>query len=141
MLQEITIIIEPLEDTVISGVSDGTPNVISTTDLNLTPVISNDNYAVVVSPGIPVAIPGSGGAQTGFREVFTLTNTELTNKGLTLSNTPNPANKVTITVQGGVTQFYNVDFTVSGDQISWDSLSLELYLVTGDKIIVDYLVE
>lgn len=74
------------------------------------------------------------------QEDFTLTGTDITNKYVTLSFAPSPANETSVDVIGGIKQDYSVDFTVSGSQLSWNSLGLEALLSSGDKLVITYFV-
>lgn len=86
-------------------------------------------WLVVSSPGtIPYVV-----------DLFTLSPTDITNKFVTLSSAPIPANKTILNVIGGPVQDYGTDFTVTGTQLSWSSLFLDGLLVSGDKLIVQYI--
>lgn len=71
-------------------------------------------------------------------EKFTLDSTDITNKYVTLSASPIIAAKTCLNVIGGIEQDYSVDFTVSSNQLSWNGLTLDGVLVSGDKLIVYY---
>jgi hypothetical protein len=72
-------------------------------------------------------------------DLFTLSPTDITNKFVTLSSAPSPASKTILTVIGGPIQDYGTDFTVSGSTLSWSGLFLDGVLVSGDKLIVQFI--
>lgn len=82
---------------------------------------------------------GSGGGGSGLTiDKFTLTGTDITNGFVTLTGTPvTPANTI-LEVIGGVVQDYGIDFTVSGNQLSWTGLGLDGVLTSGDKLIIEF---
>lgn len=71
-------------------------------------------------------------------DLFTLTNTDITNKYVTLSSAPQDASKVRLDIVGGPTQVYGTDFSISGNQLSWSTLFLDGVLAAGDMFIVQY---
>lgn len=71
-------------------------------------------------------------------EYYELDLTDELNKFVTLSNTPSQPSKVILDVIGGTSQEFSVDFTVSGDQLSWNGLGLDGFLVSGDKLRIYY---
>ncbi|MEM4385373.1 MAG: hypothetical protein QXD03_02360 [Candidatus Anstonellales archaeon] len=71
-------------------------------------------------------------------EYFTLTSTDISNKYITLTNTPSISNAVRLDVKGAPPQFYNDDYIVSGNTLSWNGLGLDGLLVEGDKLRVIY---
>lgn len=68
---------------------------------------------------------------------YTLTNTDILNKQLTLQHTPN---RETVSIQPhmGIMQFLDIDFTVIGNVINWDTLALELLLEEGQHVFISY---
>jgi len=82
-----------------------------------------------------------GGVNNRQVEYFTLTSTDITNKYVTLGNTPTVANSVIMTVKGAPSQYYGDDYQMDGtntDRLTWDSLSLDGILEAGDKLAVVY---
>lgn len=73
-----------------------------------------------------------------FVEVRILTAGEATAKQLTLLSIPPAVDKVTLDLVGGTSQQYGLDFTISGDVLSWDGLALETVLTEGDKLRIIY---
>lgn len=69
---------------------------------------------------------------------FTLTETDITNKYVTLNDTPTIPAETRLAVSGGTHAFYGVSFTVSGDQLSWDGLGLDGLLAPGDQLVIRY---
>jgi hypothetical protein len=80
---------------------------------------------------------GSGVGNT--REIFTLNQTNLDNKYVTLSSSPLFPDTVTLTPSGGIPQINGVDFEVIGDQLSWDGLGLDNnFLELNDLLIIQH---
>lgn len=79
------------------------------------------------------------GALTPITENFTIGATELSDKFVTLAH--NPANPTTVLcdIIGNTGQIYGVDFSVSGNQLSWDTLGMDGILFSGSKLRVFYL--
>jgi len=73
-------------------------------------------------------------------DIFTLDATQAANKEVTLSTTPSNANKVTLDLIGGTSQFKGTDFDVVGDKVTWNGLSLEAVLAVGDRIRIIYII-
>jgi hypothetical protein len=71
-------------------------------------------------------------------EKVTLSGTDITNKYITLSATPLTPALARFIVIGGIEQQYGLDFSVSGNQLTWASLALDGVLETGDNIIAIY---
>jgi hypothetical protein len=80
----------------------------------------------------------SSAAGSYFVDNFTLNGTDISNKFVTLSGTPTTASGTILNIVGGVVQDYSVDFTITGDQLSWNGLGLDGVLASGDKLIVQY---
>jgi hypothetical protein len=68
------------------------------------------------------------------KESFTLTATDIANKYITLSYTP----QVVLLVYDVIVAEEGVDYYVAGNQIKWDGKQFETDLVAGDKINVIY---
>lgn len=67
-----------------------------------------------------------------------LTGGEISGKSMTLVSSPaSPAN-TRMTVQGLGDQFYTVDFTVSGNTLTWSGLALDGVLIVGDRMQITY---
>jgi hypothetical protein len=73
-------------------------------------------------------------------QTFTLTATDISNKYVELSNTPNPLSLVEVAVAGSFSLVSSNDFTVllSPPRISWNGLTLDGVLSEGDTMIVRY---
>lgn len=70
----------------------------------------------------------------------TITLAEATAKAITLNNSPltTPSTQILLAADG-VTQYYGVDFTVSGATLSWNGLGLDaIGIVAGDKFVISY---
>jgi len=74
-------------------------------------------------------------------ETFTLAGGDITNKYVTLANTPAAAGRVILLVKGAPAQFYGDDYAMDGTvttRLTWDSLALDGILASGDKLTVEY---
>jgi hypothetical protein len=72
-------------------------------------------------------------------QYFVLTGTDITNKYLVLPNTPSDSSKVLIAVADLIGDPENgLDYTVTGQVISWNGLGLQPYLTAGMKLTVTY---
>lgn len=81
----------------------------------------------------------AGGASTSqVVDTFTLSGTDITNKFVTLSETPSLPGHTILLIDGSPSTFYGTDFTVSGTQLSWSGLSLDGILSSGDNLTVTY---
>ncbi len=76
--------------------------------------------------------PGIGGYQVDY---YVLSSDEVAAKEVTLSGTPtHPTRTLLDITDGGGSRIYSLDFTVSGDILSWDSLRLDGILEEGDEL-------
>lgn len=71
-------------------------------------------------------------------EIFVLSPTDISNKYVTLANTPANLDKTLLTVIGGPMQSYGDDFEVSGNQLTWNMLFLDGVLEAGDILVVPH---
>jgi len=88
--------------------------------------------------GIDNAIGGIG--QT-IVEFFSLNATDVSNKYVTLANTPKTANRVVVIVKNAPPQYYGDDYQMDGvttDRLTWAGLGLDGELSSGDKLAVYY---
>lgn len=69
---------------------------------------------------------------------FTLSGADITNKFVTLAESPLTPALTRLIVIGGIEQQYGLDFSVSGNQLTWATLALDGFLETGDNIIAIY---
>ena len=69
---------------------------------------------------------------------FTLNSTDISNGFVTLTGTPTIASDTILNVVSGVTQAYSIDYTVTGNQLSWGGLGLSGILASGDRLIVQF---
>jgi len=67
---------------------------------------------------------------------FTLSAGQIAAKQVTLTDTPTTANITRLIVIGGLEQDQSVDFSISGNVVSWNGLGLDGVLAENDKIIV-----
>lgn len=71
-------------------------------------------------------------------ERFTVDSTILSDKYVTLVDTPTTADKVKVSVNNGPEQVYGPDFIVNSDRVEWDGRGIETGLVLGNVLIVTY---
>lgn len=87
--------------------------------------------------GIDMALASAGSGSQRI-DTFTLNNTNITNKFVTLSGTPSTPAETILLVEDAGNMFYGDDFTVSGNQLSWSSLALDGILSSGDNLTISY---
>jgi hypothetical protein len=83
-------------------------------------------------------IPTSGVSLTPKTEFRTITASEEASKSITLAGTPSTPSEVILFVVGGTVQFFNDDYTVIGNTLSWNGRGLDGLLSAGDKIVIKY---
>lgn len=88
-------------------------------------------------PGVSGPPGPSSFAQLDF---IILTAPMIAAKQATLSMVPLTPQNVVVFVGGSPVQLYNVDYTVSGSIVDWAGFALELLLVVGDVLVVNYTV-
>jgi hypothetical protein len=71
-------------------------------------------------------------------EYITLDGTDISNEYVTLAQTPFSAADVMLDVIGGPAQIYGTDYTVTVDELGWDTLGLDGIFEAGDNIRVAY---
>jgi hypothetical protein len=71
-------------------------------------------------------------------EYITLTNTNISNKSVTLMHTPKASSDVVVDIIGGGPQEYSQDYTVTGTSLSWLGKALDGTLSVGERIRVIY---
>lgn len=89
----------------------------------------------VLLGGFPI---GSNVGSSIEPEIIPITNTDVTNKYVTLTTTPLNPNAVRLNMVGGIEQLNGVDFTVTGNILSWDGLGLDGFIDNTDILIVQY---
>jgi hypothetical protein len=72
-------------------------------------------------------------------EYVTLNATQITNAQITLANMPIDATKVTLDIISGSAQIYSVDYTVTGNVLSWSGKPPEAILEVGDSCRITYI--
>jgi len=103
---------------------------------NTAPATGQFIGAFYLTEGDPVTPPVTSG--TFEVEYFDVDSTVLSNKQLTLGNTPSNPTKVLVDVIGGSPQRYGVDYTVSGSTVSWNTLRLDGQIVLNDELRITY---
>jgi hypothetical protein len=77
--------------------------------------------------------------RTGFRlYTVTVTAQNVSDKFLVLPYTPVLPDEVIIVPAGGIQQLSGIDFEVSGNILSWDTLGLDGFLEINDVLIVQH---
>ena len=71
-------------------------------------------------------------------EYVTLNATQITNAQITLANMPIDTTKVTLDIISGSAQIYSVDYTVTGNVLSWSGKPPEAILEVGDSCRITY---
>lgn len=69
---------------------------------------------------------------------FTLMSADISNGYVTLSSAPSVPSDTILLVANAGNLFFNVDFTVSGTQLIWNSEALSGILSVGDTLTVIY---
>lgn len=72
---------------------------------------------------------------------ITLTTQSVADKKVTLMNLPAFPDSVILNLEGGTLQRYGIDYVVNGQELTWNGLSLDGFLETGDKLIIYYDIE
>lgn len=108
-----------------------------TTDLEISN--ATDSIAGLMSAADKTKLDGlSPGSVTYDVNKFTLSPTDISNGYVTLTPTPTAPTLSVLNVINGLVQDYSIDYTISSNILSWSGLGLQSYLVTGDKIIIQF---
>ena len=67
-----------------------------------------------------------------------LTQEDINNKFVTLSQTPLVSDAVMVNIDGGIPQINGIDFIVDGNKVSWSDLGLDGFLEDTDVLIIQY---
>jgi|SRR5271165_392295 len=86
---------------------------------------------------------GGGGGNSVAVDTFTLSGTDITNKGVVLSKIPTIASKVFLSVGSAPGQSYTTDYIIDSNlspnkTLDWTGLGLDGILSAGDQLIVIY---
>lgn len=81
---------------------------------------------------------GGGGGSSFIVDLFTLDSTDISNKFIILSSTPQDSSKVLLSVITGIDQDNGTDYSVTGTTLSWNALGLDSLLEAGMKLVVTY---
>lgn len=95
-----------------------------------------DTKIDTTSGTLQAAIDAVGGVDE--IEYITLDGTDITNKYVTLAQTPFSATEVMLDIIGGGPQLYTTDFAVTTNQLDWDGLGLDGVLEAADKLRISY---
>jgi hypothetical protein len=101
------------------------------TDENLYLKNPSGNEFQLIHSGVP-------GACGYFLEIIEISPAESIAKEVILADTPNFPLKTLVDVDGGGAAFYTLDFTVTGNVLSWAGGRLDGLLGAGDKLRVVY---
>jgi hypothetical protein len=96
-----------------------------------------DNTITTVSGDLQTQIDAID-IQPNEAEYFTLTSGNVSDKYVSLANSPYAATEVLLDVIHGCTQRYDTDYTVSGVQVQWTGLGLDGVLEVDDELRVVY---
>jgi len=83
-----------------------------------------------------------GGSEVFEAETFTLTDTDIANKYVTLSSTPLDTSEIEFNIRNAPYQYYGNDFKqdeMYQKRITWELLNLDGVLQVGDKITISYM--
>jgi hypothetical protein len=87
---------------------------------------------------VPIASASSYGASTNYAMTYGLGGVDVLNKYVTLPTIPTSPINAQLTVLGGILQTYGLDFTISGNILSWSGTDLDGFLTVGDTLFVFY---
>lgn len=90
------------------------------------------------STGTEYTLAGSAVNTVWVQEIVTVTEQMILDGQLTLSETPSTGSAVALTPVGGPAQIDSIDFTVSGNVVSWTGMGLDGILESGDKLVFYY---
>lgn len=95
------------------------------------------------SSGIVSGVGGTGVllsdvANSDTVEYVLITATNIINKSVTLLKTPFVTGKVVANIVKGPTLDFGIDYTVTGNVLSWSGLGLDGKISAGDKIRIKY---
>lgn len=86
--------------------------------------------------GAEYEILSTGSSISGYNvDYFTISSAEELSKQIQLSGIPTDPSKTLLDIYGGGgVQIYSIDYTVSGDILSWSGLRLDGVISTGDEV-------
>jgi len=99
-------------------------------DVNQNRFYGGDGFSV---GGFPI-----GKGLAGNVEIRALTQNEIDNKQLELSEIPSDPMAVVVTPQGGPAQINTIDFQVVGSIVSWENLGLDNFLELNEVLVIQY---
>jgi hypothetical protein len=101
-------------------------------------IVSGSGGISVNTTGQDITISGAGGSATNRVQVITLAAFDISNKYVTLTETPTAPSDVTLSIGTAPGQSYGVDYTVSGTILTWSGLGLDGVLSIGDILTINY---
>lgn len=99
---------------------------------------SVDSVAKIYQNGVWETLSVGGGGSSYSVNRVTLNSTDILNKYVTLTGIPTTPSDTILNIVGGVIQEYTADYTVIGNQLSWNALGLEALLASGDILLVQF---
>ena len=74
-----------------------------------------------------------------FVEPHTVDNSEYIAKEITMLHSPTKPEEVIVDIPTGTSQVYGIDFTVTGNILSWDGFGMETIIDENDRIRITYI--
>ena len=100
-------------------------------------IVSGSGTVSVNTVGQDIQITGTG-SNTNKVQIIVLAPFDINNKYVTLTSMPTTPSDVVLMVTDAPSQFYGVDFSVSGTQLTWSGLGLDGVLSVGDTLTISY---
>jgi hypothetical protein len=104
-------------------------------DLSNLPTTNKDSLVDAIIELEGRIIDTEAGAFTSY--YYIISAADIANKQLTLQHLP-VRETVIIQPHMGIAQFLDIDFTVTGNIVNWDTLALELLLTEGQRLFISY---
>lgn len=98
-----------------------------------------DENAFYGGDGVTIGGNLIGGSGLGYiLDRIEITQQDITNKYVTLSQTPSTPNNVILDMEGGIKQNNGIDYVVMGNILSWDGLGLDGFIDETDVLLIQY---
>ncbi len=97
-----------------------------------------DNFLEIGDILLIKYLPFIGGLTGGGYELIQLTLTDINNKFVGLEIIPSSPESVKLTIIGGTTQLYSVDYIIGGNILSWNGKGLDGFLEVDDYLLIEY---
>lgn len=122
-----------------------TPKITTTQRLSLTLDVSElvfdtDLNKFYGGDGVTVGgfLVGQGVESAIAPDIINVSATDILNKSVTLSRTPILPQAVTVFIVGGPEQLFGIDYTISGNILSWNGLGFDGFIDDTDTLVVRY---